>query len=267
MADLISSRTNPLVKRIRTLSDRKYRKREKVFFVEGLQSVWRAVESGCQIETLVVAPELLLQPESLAMVEQERARGVNVAEVTADIFAALSDRDGPTGLAAIVAIPQQELSELDVPRNGIVMGLERIANPGNLGTIVRAADASGVTAIVLMGECTDPWSPAAVKASMGSIFAVPVVNASAVEALTWAGENKLRVLATSGYADKDLWDVDLTGGTFVLFGNEGEGLRETTLASAHGHLRIPMVGTAESLNLSVAASIVAFEAARQLRSR
>ena len=267
MNDLISSRTNPLIKRIRTLSDRKYRKREKVFFVEGLQSVWRAVEAGWQIETFVVAPELLSQPESLAMVDRERARGVKVAEVTADIFASLSERDGPTGLAAIVAIPQQELSELDLSRNSMVIGLERIANPGNLGTIIRAADAAGVAAVVLMGECTDPWSPAAAKASMGSIFVVPVVSASAVEALTWAGENKLRVLATSGYANKDLWDMDLTGGTFVLFGNEGEGLRDTTLQAAHAQLRIPMVGTAESLNLSVAASVVAFEAARQRRSR
>lgn len=265
MPDLITSHSNPQVKRLRSLADRRHRRREGVFLVEGLQPVWRAVESGFDVEQLVVAPELLRQPDALAMVERERAAGTRVLEVSRDVFSDLTDRDGPTGLAASVRIPRRTLADVVAGPGALVVGLERVANPGNLGTVVRAADAAGAAGVVLMGECTDPWSPAAVKASMGSVFAVPVVATTTDAGLAWARGRGLRVLATSGYAATDLWDVDLAKGSFVLLGNEGDGLAEATLAAADERVRIPMTGTAESLNLAVAASVVLFEAARQRR--
>lgn len=265
MPELITSHANPQVKRLRSLADRKHRRREGSFLVEGLQPVWRAVESGFDVELLVVAPELLRQPDALEMVEEERARGTRVLEVSRDVFGDLTDRDGPTGLAAAVRIPRRALGDIPVGPEALVVGLERVSNPGNLGTIVRAADAAGASGVVLLGECTDPYAPAAVKSSMGSIFAVPVVAVPVADGLAWARDNGLRLLATSGYAAADVWDVDLTGGSLVLLGNEGDGLADATLAAADERVRIPMTGTAESLNLAVAASVVLFEAARQRR--
>lgn len=265
MADLIISHANPLIKRLRSLSQRKFRRREGVFLVEGLQPTWRAVDSGWDVEMLVVAPDLLRQPDARRMVERCERGGMRVVEVSAEVFGDLTDRDGPTGLAAVVRIPATSLTDLDVAPGSLVIGLERVANPGNLGTVVRAADAAGAAAVLLLGECTDPYAPQAVKASMGSLFAVPVVAARTEDALTWARDRSLRILATSGYAAENLWDVDLTGGSLVLFGNEGDGLADATLAAADARVRIPMVGTAESLNLAVAASVVVFEAARQRR--
>ncbi|MBB4685784.1 TrmH family RNA methyltransferase [Amycolatopsis jiangsuensis] len=263
MTGLITSAANPLAKRVRQLADRKHRRAEEAFVVEGLQPVWCAVEAGWDIETLIVAPDLLAGAPARRMVEERERAGVAVARVSADLFARLVDRDGPGGLAAIVRTRPGGLSTLDAPSGAIFVALHRIANPGNLGTIIRTVDAVGGAGVILIGDTVDAYSPAAVKASMGSLFAVDVVHTPDAGAFFgWAAERGVTVLATSGTADGDHWRAGYEPPLAVLLGSEREGLPEDLLAAASRRLRIPMVGTVDSLNIGVAASIVLYEARR-----
>ncbi|RZQ64986.1 TrmH family RNA methyltransferase [Amycolatopsis suaedae] len=266
MADTISSAANPLAKRVRLLADRKHRRREGAFVVEGLQPVWYAVEAGWEIETLIVAPSLLTGQAAQRMVDDRERAGVPVARLSGELFKRLVDRDGPGGLAAIVRSRTGDLSTLDVQPGSIFVALHRIANPGNLGTIIRTVDAVGGAGVVLIGETVDAYSPAAVKASMGSLFAVDVVHTpDAGEFFAWAEDRGVSVLATSGTADDDHWDAGYEPPLAFLLGSEREGLPDDLLARATRRLRIPMVGTVDSLNIGVAASIMLYEARRAAR--
>lgn len=180
MPDLIGSAANPLVKRARLLlGGRKGRRREGAFVVEGIGPVWQAVEAGAEVEALLVAPELLVSEPAREMVAAQEARGVRVARLTGAVFASLSGREGPSGLAAIVRARAARLDDLRPAPDAPLVALHEIGNPGNLGTIVRTADAVGAGGVVLLGETTDPFHPAAVKASMGALFTVPVAHVAA----------------------------------------------------------------------------------------
>ena len=265
MPEVITSASNPLIKRVRLLADRRHRRREGAFVVRGSQPVWQAVEAGAEIEVLLVAPDLLREPAA-AMVAEQEARGTRVARLSADLFARIADRDGPSGLAAIVRGRLALLADLAVGPRSVFVALHEVGNPGNLGTIIRTADAAGAAGVILVDACTDPFDPAAVKASMGAIFGVPVATASTTGLLTWCGEHGVALAVTSGKGSGTLWDTALPRPAALLLGSEGAGLPADLLAAGDIRLRIPMTGTAESLNLSVAAGIVLYEAWRQHRS-
>ena len=264
MTETISSAANPLVKRIRLLGDRRHRRREGAFVVEGIQPVWRAVEAGWEIEALIVTPELLAGSGPAAeMVTGQEAKGVRVARVTGELFSRLSDREGPAGLAAIVHSKQAELPDLVIRPGSVFAALHRIGNPGNLGTIIRTVDAVGGAGVILIGDTTDPFAPAAVKASMGSLFAVDVAHAPGAGAfLDWAAAGGVQVIATSGRAGTDHWSAGYQPPLAVLLGSEGDGLPDDLLTRADMRIRIPMTGTAESLNLAVAAGVMLYELRR-----
>lgn len=258
----ISSTQNPLVKRARSLAERKGRRKAGAFLVEGQQPVWRAVESGWSIEALIHAPGLAQSPQTRHMVADLDAQGVRVVEVTDDVFARLSERDGPTGVAAVVGLPAQRgLDSLELGPQDLVVVLHRVSNPGNLGTILRTADAVGARAVIGLDECADPFAPTAVKASMGSLFNVLWLTASSDDFLTWAPEH-VTTYAASGYAAESFWETIYDSPAALLLGNEGAGLPERLLRAADHRVAIPMTGTAESLNLSVAASVLMYEARR-----
>jgi RNA methyltransferase, TrmH family len=259
----ISSAANPLVKRMRLLADRRHRRREGAFVVEGLQPVWCAVEAGWEIESLLIAPSLLKGAAARRMVEEQESAGVPVVRLSGELFTRLVDREGPGGLAAIVRTRTGGLSTLDVRPGSVFVALHRIANPGNLGTIIRSVDAVGGAGVILIGDTVDAYSPAAVKASMGSLFAVDVVHTTdAEEFFSWATERGVSVLATSGQADDDHWSASYERPIVILLGSERDGLPDDMLAKSSRQLRIPMVGTVDSLNIGVAASIMLYEARR-----
>jgi TrmH family RNA methyltransferase len=261
---IVTSAANPVVKRMRLLADRKHRRRQQAFVVEGLQPVWRAVSAGRQLEMLTIAPELLTSAPAVEMVAELERDGVPVTRVSADLFRRLSDRDGPTGLAAIVHGGIGGLDELAVGTDSVFVVLHELQNPGNIGTIIRTADAAGATGVILLGTSADPLSGAAIKASMGSLFAVPVVAvAEQAELLAWASGAGLRLVALTGAGDTDLWQAPLPRPMLVLLGNEGAGLPDELLAAADQAVRIPMTGTAESLNVAAAAAVVLYEIRRR----
>lgn len=264
MAETISSASNPLVKRMRLLANRKHRREQGAFIVEGLQPVWRAVAAGWDIEALIVDPDLWPDSPAAAMVAEQEARGVRVARLTRDLSDRLSSRDGSVGLSAIVRSRHAGLSDLAVTPDAVFIALHQIGNPGNLGTIVRTADAVGSAGVILLGDTTDPFGPASVKASMGSIFATKVAHTREPgEFLDWARANHVAVLAASGTASVDHWDASYQPPLTLLLGSEGEGLPEGLLAAANSRIRIPMTGTAESLNVAAAAAILLYEVRRR----
>jgi len=264
MTELISSAANPLIKRARLLADRRYRRREGAFVVQGIQPVSQAVAAGADIEALIVAPDLLRQPAAAAMVRQQEEGGTRVARITGELFGRMAGRDGPTGLAAIVRASPAALADLRVEPGSLFVALHEIGNPGNLGTIIRTADAAGAAGVILVGPSTDPYDPAAVKASMGALFSVPVARAATAGELTeWAAARGVCMAVTSARGSRPLWAAELPLPLVILLGSEGAGLPEDLLSQGELQLRIPMTGTAESLNLAVAAGILLYEVRRR----
>ena len=264
MTDVITSAANPLVKRVRALADRKHRRRESAFVVHGIQPVWQAVEAGADIEVLLVAPDLLRHSGALDMVDAREAAGVRVERLSGELFGRISDRDGPAGLAAIVHASPARVDELEVPEGALFAALHEPGNPGNIGTIIRTASAAGASGVILIGPSADPYDPVAVKASMGALFTVPVAVADSGAAfLAWAAAGGVTVAATSGRAASSCWDVSWQPPLALLLGSEGTGLPDDLLAAADLQVAIPMTGTAESLNLAVAAGILLYEVRRR----
>jgi TrmH family RNA methyltransferase len=275
---VISSSANPLIKRVRQLDDRRHRRREGAFVVRGVQPVWQAVEAGADIEVLIVAPDLLRDPAA-TMVAQQEERGLRVARLSGELFGRIADRDAPAGLAAIVRSRLAGLGELVAAPGSVFVALHEVGNPGNLGTIIRTADAAGAAGVILLGASTDPFDPAAVKASMGAVFSVPIVAVgSAGEFTGWCRARGVTVATTTpggtsagpgagaGAGSETLWDIALPSPLAILLGSEGAGLPADLLAAGDLLLRIPMRGTAESLNVAVAAGILLYETWRQQTS-
>lgn len=256
---IITSAANPLVKQLRKLADRKYRRAERRFLVDGIQPVWRAVEAGADIEMLVVAPELVAGGPGERLVDRFEHDGGSVTRVSSEVFAALSERDGPTGIVAVVREHDVDLESLEVAVDSVFVGLHEVANPGNLGTVIRTADAFGAAGVVVIGTAADPHAPSAIKASMGSVFAIPVVRVDTADAVfDWATAGGVTTVTTSAHASDVLGAVGIPRPALVLLGNEGSGLPADILDRGDLAVRIPMRGAASSLNLAVAAGIVLY---------
>ena len=265
---VITSTSNPLVKRVRALARRKEREHQGAFFLEGIAAVWQALDAGARVETLVVAPELLTSADASARVERAVADGVAVAEVTREVYESVSDRDNPSGLGAIVAVTERRLADVPLGPDAVVVAVEDIGNPGNLGTIVRTADGAGAAAVVVIGDATDPHHPSAVRASMGTLFSVPVCRAETTAAvLEWARANDLTVITTSARARTSYADASYELPALLLLGSEGAGLSPEVLGEGDVQVKIEMAGVATSLNVAVAAGILLYEIRRRGVSR
>jgi TrmH family RNA methyltransferase len=262
VADLISSASNPLVKRIRALGERRTRRREGAFLVEGVSPVWQAVDAGAEIEVLVVCDELLERSPARTMVAAQESAGATVAHLSLDLFTRISDRDGPSGLAAIVRAPDSSVETLEVTADSFFVAAHEMSNPGNLGTVIRTAEGLGSAGVLLLGDGADPLSPQAVKASLGSLFHLPVVHLPGLDALfDWAGTSGVRTVTTSATATTRLRDADLSRPLVLLLGAERTGLPRAALERSDVAVTIEMSGRATSFNVAVAAGILMYEVA------
>ncbi len=250
--------------RVRRLASRHYREQEGVCFVEGIRPVLDALESGARLEALLIAPEVLRSEVALRMAREQEAAGTPIIALSRASFERLSDRENPTGLAALVYWRPLSLEELPLEQNALLVMAEDIRDPGNLGTLLRTMDAVKGSGVVVVGASTDPTHPRCLKASMGTLFRLPVARAESVEAfLSWAKERKIWTVATTARRGESYWSAPYRLPLALLLGNEGEGLRQETLASADVIARIPMWGTASSLNISVAAGVLLYEIRRR----
>ncbi|MDX1687124.1 MAG: RNA methyltransferase [Candidatus Promineifilaceae bacterium] len=263
---MITSFRNPLVKRIKKLKQKKYRQREGAFFIEGIRVVLSALERGAPVEALVVAPELLTSDVAWEAVAEQRAQGVEVREVSGEVFESFAERDNPVGLGAIVGVRLRDLASLPAGPEDVFAALFDVGDPGNLGTIVRTLDGVGAAGLILVGQTTDPFHPTSVKASMGALFNVPVAEAETVEAMwRWAEGRGVHTVATSAHARQVYWDAAYALPALLLLGSEGEGLPADVMERAEQTVTIPMVGASSSLNLAVAAGLLLYEVRRQIQ--
>ncbi len=263
----ISSAANPLVKRLRALGDRRTRRREQAFVVEGVAPVWQAVEAGARVEVLVCCTDLLGDSPAVAMVNEQAAMGVRVADLTRELFERVSGRDGPSGLAAIVASSTLAAHDMRVAAGGFLVAAHEMSNPGNLGTVIRTAEALGADGLLLVGDSADPFSPQAVKASMGSLFHLPIALLPDLGSFfDWAEDTGARTVSSSARAGTDLADADLSGPVVLLLGAERTGLPTEAIDRSGLAVAIPMHGRATSLNVAVAAGILMYETSRQRRT-
>jgi len=261
---LITSAANPTVKRARRLRNRRLRDAEGVFLVEGIAHVRQAIDAGATIDSLLVAPELLTSEGALAAVAAEEARGTAVVRLGRAAFESIVERDHPSGLLGIVRMGAGELADLVAEPRSTFVALHDVGNPGNLGSIIRTVDAVGGSGVVVVGESTDHYHPAAVKASMGTLFSVPVRRAASFEELVaWCSSEQLTMIGTSAHATTDVWTATYPAPSVVIFGSEATGLPPEVLARCAMTVRIPMAGAASSLNLAVAAGVVLYEMRRR----
>jgi RNA methyltransferase, TrmH family len=260
---VITSHQNPLAKRIRRLEHKKYRQEEGAYFVEGIRVVLSALEVSAPVELLVYAPELLTSDVGWEAIRGYEAAGGEAAAVSGEVFRSFSQRDNPAGLGAIVGARLRMLAELPVTPEAIFVAAHDTGDPGNLGTIVRTMDGMGAAGLILAGQTTDPFHPTAVKASMGTLFRVPVVQVPRLEPVwAWAEEHAIFTVATSARGTHSFWAAPYRFPALLLLGSEGEGLPADVIQRADLAVAIPMHGTASSLNLAVAAGLLLYELRR-----
>ncbi len=262
--DPVTSLQNPRIKALVKLRERKHRERSGLMVLDELRLVERALAAGVRVEEVFACPELLERHDAarrvMARLEEE---GIEVAETTRPVMEKAAYRQNPEGIVATAAIPARDLDDLDLPDVPLVLVLENVEKPGNLGAVVRTASGAGVDAVLACGVGADPWNPNCLRASTGAVFTVPTVAAerdAIVERLRSGG---VTMVATTPDTETLHTDTDLGGPTAVLLGAEDTGLGPELLAAADARCRIPMLGSADSLNVSVAAAVMAYEAVRQ----
>jgi TrmH family RNA methyltransferase len=259
----VTSLANPLVKDIKALALKKFRDQQHAFMAEGLKLVIDALDLGWKIHTLVFAKAGRGNPAVEKVAARTVAAGGTVLEVSEKVLSAITRRDNPQMVVGVFA--QQFVALKDIhPRPGDVwVALDRVRDPGNLGTVIRTVDAVGARGVILVGDTTDPFSVETVRATMGSVFAVPVARATPEAFLAWRKSFPGLVAGTHLKGAVDYRSVDFSKGpTLLLMGNEQQGLPDLLAESCDKLLRIPQAGRADSLNLAVATAVMLFEIRR-----
>ena len=306
MAEVITSPSNPKIKRLLALQQKSSARREAgLFVVEGQRELQHCIDAGFDIDTIFVctslhgsqplktsgcagplplpfdrmpASELASSSPSPAGPSLFRSRGwlrfseaaaasaslqTKVFEVSEEVYAKISYREGTEGVIAEVRTPERKLEELELPEKPLVVVLESVEKPGNLGAVLRSADAAGADAVLICDPLTDLWNPNLIRASIGAVFTVPCVACGSAEAIAFLKARGIRIL-TAQLQDSSLYyDCDMTVGTALVMGTEATGLTDAWRVAADAHIRIPMLGRLDSLNVSVSAAILLFEAVRQ----
>ncbi len=258
----IASPANPRIKQLVALRRRRERERAAVTLVEGLAEVRLALAAGVRPRALYYCPELC-SPDSQGLAGEAADLGAEVIRVTRPVFEKISYREGPDGWLAVVPAVEASLSHLDVPEDPLVLVCAGLEKPGNLGAILRTADAAGVAAVIAADPVTDWGNPNVVRASKGTVFSVPVASGTSAQVLDWIAAHRLRVVAATPDARQLITEADLAGPTAIAVGAERTGLTSDWLDRADLRVRIPMFGRTDSLNVSTSAAIIIYEAVRQ----
>lgn len=251
MAELLTSPQNPKIKDLLNLETKSRERRARgLFVVEGRREYERAQAAGWQTETLFVREG---EPEA------ERADFL----VSGRIYEKIACRGGTEGIVAVMRVQERRLADLPLSSSPLVLVLERVEKPGNLGAVLRSADAAGVDAVLVCDPLTDLYNPNLIRASLGALFSVPTVACSSQEAYDWLSAHGIAILTAQLQDSKLYYDTDMVRPTAIVFGAEDTGLSPFWRERADAHIRIPMAGAMDSLNVSVSAAILAYEAVRQ----
>lgn len=254
MAELLTSAQNPKFKRLVALREKsRLRRDEGVFVVEGRRELEHCLEAGFEVETVFVCRDIC----------HDDIAAPQVFEISKELYAKVAYREGTEGVLAIVRSRELRLEDLKLGSKPLIMVLEGVEKPGNLGAVLRSADAAGADAVIVCDPLTDLWNPNLIRASIGAVFTVPTVCCSSQEAIAWLKARGIRILTAQLQDSSAYYDCDMTGPTAIVMGTEATGLTDPWRQAADAHVLIPMLGRLDSLNVSVSAAILLYEAVRQ----
>ena len=260
--ELITSAQNPKIKNLLSLQEKSRTRREQgLFVVEGRRELAHALEAGFRPHTVFVCPELAGDSVFPGL-----TRNLNLVEIPESLYRKVAYRESTEGIIAEMEVQERHLEDLPLSEHPLIMVLESVEKPGNLGAVLRSADAARTDAVIVCDPLTDLWNPNLIRASLGGIFTVPTVCASSENTIAWLKAQGIRILTAQLQDSSWYYDTDMTGGTALVMGTESTGLTDIWRRAADAHIRIPMLGRLDSLNVSVSAAILLFEAVRQRNS-
>lgn len=266
-SNLVTSLQNPQVKEVKKLRDRKDRKETGLFLVEGYKELSRALHGGVAITTIFFCEELFLKNNELALISQIKQKGASVIACSKGVFEKIAYRERPDGLLGVAVQTHKSIDDLkkiiELSKNPFFVVAEHIEKPGNLGTILRSCDGVKVDAAIVCDPCTDIFNPNVVRASIGSLFTQPVIEADSDEVIALFKKNKIKIVSTTPNTNKIYSNVDLSGPIAIVVGTEQYGLTDKWLKNSDINVKIPMRGVADSLNVGAATTIMLYEALRQ----
>ena len=263
----ISSVQNPKVKQLLLLQQKSSeRRRTGLFVVEGQREIEHCLEAGYEVDSVYYCPQLFTENGGSNQFFSFHSSLFTSFEVTVPVYEKMAYRGSTEGLMAVVRSRTMLLSDLPQKENPLYVVLERVEKPGNLGAVLRSADAAQADAVIVCDPLTDLFNPNLIRSSIGAIFTVPCVACSTDECIAFLKDHGVRIL-TAQLQDSHLYyDTDMRCGTAIVMGTESTGLTDTWRRAADAHIRIPMLGRLDSLNVSVSAAILLFEAVRQRQS-
>ncbi len=261
MTEKITSTANPRVKDLVALQAKSELRRSRgIFTVEGLREVTRCIKGGRRVASLYYCPDII-DPKEVRKIACE---GADIFEVSRAVYEKIAYRGSTEGVMAVVEMGRAlTLQELQLPDSPLIIAIESVEKPGNIGAILRTADAAGVDAVLICDPRADLYNPNLIRASLGAAFTLPVVACSSQDAISWMKDNGIRIL-TAQLQDSELYyDTDMTCGTALVFGTEADGLTDIWRKASDAKIRIPMNGIVDSLNVSVSVAVLCYEALRQ----
>jgi len=261
----ITAVSNPRIKSIKALAQKKHRDQDGTFLVEGMKLVRDAYENGWEIETLIYAATTNKDAQTSELAAKLRVSGADILEVNEKVLSSITRRDNPQTVIGVMRQRWHNAPANVNKKDAVWIALDRVRDPGNLGTIIRTADASGAEGIILVGETTDPFSLEATRASMGSIFNVPLVKMSRADFLEWRMSWNGIMVGTHLEGAADFRTIDYhSQPVLLLMGNEQQGLPDHLAAACDKLALIPMHGAADSLNLAIATGVMLFHMGKKL---
>jgi len=263
----ITSTANPRLRAALRLRGRRERDRQGLTLIDGVRETARALSGGARLREAFYAQAHCEEQECRAVLEQLREAGVPVVELGQEAFARLAYGDRLDGIVAVAETPLRQLRDLWLPAEPLVAVIEGVEKPGNLGAILRTADGAGLDAVIVAETSTDLFNPNVIRASMGTIFSVPVSVASTGDVLTWLRERGIAIVAARVGGSVDYSQADYTGPVAIALGSEARGLSDAWAELALASVHVPMLGVADSLNVSATAAVLFYEALRQRRER
>jgi RNA methyltransferase, TrmH family len=259
----ITSRQNPRVKDAARLRSRRERDRRHLFLIDGAREITRAVAAGIHCVEAFVCNELCESHACQNAVDALRNAGAEVFDVTPDVYARLAFGERDDGVVVVAQTPQRRLEDLKLRARPLITVLEGLEKPGNVGAVLRSADAAGVDAVIVCDGRTDLFNPNIIRASLGTVFRDNVCEASTEDTLRWLGAQHLPIVAARPDADRLYTDIDMRGGAAIVLGSEAAGLMDAWRGTNITAVRLPMLGMADSLNVSTTAAVLFYEALRQ----
>ena len=263
----IESLQNPHVKQAVKLRKRSYRDETGLLLVEGTRELRRALENGWAPEALFLCRSMFAGGDEEQLVEQSNEKGADLFECEERVLRKIAYRERPEGIVAIGPQLRIRLQDLRLSSAPLLVVAESIEKPGNLGTILRTSDATGVEGVILCDGCTDIHNPNVVRASIGTLFVVPVVEAGSDETREWLNAQGVQIVSATPQGEAEYTEVDMRGPTAIVVGAEQQGLSERWLTGGSRNVTIPMLGQADSLNVAAATSVLLYEALRQRRQK